>query len=148
MITKEYHTAKNCVFCVSEYHLEMILLPYIKEKLESSKFIIFTQDDLQDTIDTLLKRINLKYTDKNKIKNINWKKDDKLKYKEFNQSIKTKEKIEIIVYGDQKYIKLVNKNLKKFQNINITDCYKMADPNLNIKEIRKKYNKILNTREI
>ena len=33
MITKELETNKMCLFCASEYHLEMILLPYIKERI-------------------------------------------------------------------------------------------------------------------
>ena len=55
MITKEHETEKTCLFCVSDYHLEMILLPYIIKK---EKVIIFTEQELETTINTLLEKIN------------------------------------------------------------------------------------------
>ena len=40
MITEEQCTEKTCLFCASDYHLEMILLPYIKERIDKNKIII------------------------------------------------------------------------------------------------------------
>ena len=34
MVTKENKLEKTCSFYVSEYHLEMILVPYINKKIE------------------------------------------------------------------------------------------------------------------
>ena len=54
MLTEKVVTNKMCLFCASDFHLEMILLPYIKEKIDEYKFVIFTKNDLEDTVNTLL----------------------------------------------------------------------------------------------
>ena len=65
---------KSCVFYVSDYHFEMISLPYISKKLEEEKeVIILTENDLEDTVKTLTLKINLKEDKKRKLLNINWK---------------------------------------------------------------------------
>ena len=46
MITEEQKTEKVCALCVSDYHLEMILLPYIIERKEEFKSIVFTENNL------------------------------------------------------------------------------------------------------
>ncbi len=150
MITKEYYTERKCLFCASEYHLEMILLPYIKERLDNSKFIIFTQTDLNYTINTLLEKIYLKETDKEKIKSINWKMDDKLKFIQLDVYKNNQENIEAIIYGNSKYIERINNELKKGTNIklNIIDCFNIEKEKLSIKEISEKYKEILNVRKI
>ena len=150
MITKEYNTTRKCLFCASEYHLEMILLPYIKETIENSKYIIFTQKDLENTLETLLKKINLKDTDKDKIKEINWNVDDNLKFTLLEKYIKDREKIEIVIYGNKIYKETINKCLKKisYNNINIIECFDVSEQNINLNEISKNYKEILNTREI
>ena len=50
MITEETVIEKSCLFCASDYHLEMILLPYICKKVKKEKIIIITQDDLDSSI--------------------------------------------------------------------------------------------------
>ena len=47
MITKEQNYNRNCLFCASDYHLEMILLPYIIEKKDKYKTIVFTESNLE-----------------------------------------------------------------------------------------------------
>ena len=64
MVTEEQKGKKLCCFYASEYHLEMILLPYIKNNLKNSNFTIFTQKDLSKSINLLLERINLKKEEK------------------------------------------------------------------------------------
>ena len=59
MITKELDGLEKCCIYANDFHLEMILLPYIKENFEENKFIIFTENDLEGTIKTLLERTNL-----------------------------------------------------------------------------------------
>ena len=51
---------KICAFYASDYHFEMISLPYIKESLEKRKeIIILTENDLQSTVKTLISNINI-----------------------------------------------------------------------------------------
>ena len=45
---------KTCAFYVSDYHFEMISLPYINKKLDESKeVIVLTENNLKETIKTL-----------------------------------------------------------------------------------------------
>ena len=138
MITKELKIKKYCCFYVSDFHLEMILLPYIKNNISKSKIIIFTQDNLKDSVKLLLERTNFNNEDKNKILNLNW--SDNIK-----EEI-TKEKVQkstVIINGDINYIEQMNKNIKNLEldNIKIIDCYNISKNNLELAKIQKK-NKI------
>ena len=63
-ITKE----KTCAFYASDYHFEMITLPYIEKKLEENKkIIVLTENNLEDTMKTLISKVNLKQEKKNNI---------------------------------------------------------------------------------
>ena len=45
---------KTCAFFASDYHFEMISLPYINKKLDESKeVIVLTENNLKETIKTL-----------------------------------------------------------------------------------------------
>ena len=137
MITKECYIKKTCLFCASDYHLEMILLPYIKERMDSSNIIII-----------LLTKVNLDEKDKEKIKSLNWKKTDDFKIEEIN-NMKDKN-INIIINGSSNYIESVNKKIKEVlrRDIEIVDCIHVLDSDIEITEISKKYDKILNTQKI
>ena len=148
MITKECYIKKTCLFCASDYHLEMILLPYIKERMDSSNIIIITENNLEDSIKVLLTKVNLDEKDKEKIKSLNWKKTDDFKIEEIN-NMKDKN-INIIINGSSSYIELVNKKIKEVlrRDIEIVDCIHVLDSDIEITEISKKYDKILNTQKI
>ena len=64
---------KLCCFYVSDFHLEMILLPYINNKLDEN-IIIKTERDLRDTVETLVSKMNLHEENKEKILNLGWNK--------------------------------------------------------------------------
>ena len=148
MITKEQYIKKTCLFCASDYHLEMILLPYIKERIDSSNIIIFTENNLEDSIKVLLTKVNLDEKDKEKIKKLNWNKTCEFRIEEIN-NMKDKN-ISIIINGSNNYIELVNKKIKEVlrRDIEIVDCIHILDSDIEITEISKKYEKILNTQKI
>ena len=51
---------KICAFYASDYHFEMISLPYIESKLEEkNEVIILTENNLEETIKILISRMNL-----------------------------------------------------------------------------------------
>lgn len=143
MVTKEHKSRKYCCFYVSEFHLEMILLPYIKENLEKYKINIFTQENLLESMKILLDRTNLKNEDRNKIINLNWNKTDL-----DDISLDNSDENIIIVNGDENYIEEVNKNLRNLNNISVVDCYNVNRSNINVNKIQEKYSEILNTRHI
>ena len=148
MITKEQDINKKCLFCVSDYHLEMILLPYIIEKKYEYNTIVFTETNLEASIDILLTKVNLKVEDKKIIKSIDWNKNDSLKFERIEE-IKDN-KLNIIVNGSYEYIKLINKKLERIinKNIEIVDCFQIGNTDLDVLELSKKYNCILNTQKI
>ena len=72
---KEENTKeKICAFYASDYHFEMISLPYINKKMEENNdVVILTENDLEETMQTFLSKINLKEEKKEKILKLNWK---------------------------------------------------------------------------
>ena len=139
----------SCAFYVSDYHLEMIMLPYINENLKQNKSVyVFTQNNLEDTINTLVEKVNLKNEIKDNILNINWKVDDENKY---NKIIEDKKEKIIFVKGNEKYIETINKNInqiKQYQPIDVVDCYNLQEICNNENIISKNYKNILTTLKI
>lgn len=139
----------TCAFYASDYHLEMIMLPYINDNLKADKNIyIFTQNNLEETIKTLVEKVNLKNETKQNILNLNWKNEDENKY---NQLITENKKTIIFIKGTQEYIEKTNKNLnqiKELKDIEIVDCYDLNDVENDSKKIIKEHKKILVTKAI
>lgn len=146
MITKEHKIERTCLFCASDYHLEMILLPYIKQRMNKSSFIIFTENNLEESIKVLLTKVNLDEKDKEKIRNLNWRNTDDIKFKQLEKN----KNLDIIINGSFNYINYINNRLKEIRNkeIKVVDCYHVGDSDVNILEISKKYNSVLNTQKI
>lgn len=147
MITKEHYIKKTGLFCVSDYHLEMILLPYIKERIDEPNIII-TENSLEESINVLLTKVNLDENDKEKIRSLNWKNTDDFKIEEIN-NMKDKN-VNIIINGSYNYIQLVNNKIREFvkKDVEVVDCIHIGDTDIDITEISKKYEKILNTQKI
>ena len=138
---------KLCLFYVSDYHFEMISLPYISKNLKENKnVVIITEDNLENSIDKVLKNINLPDNEKTKIKEINWnnKSVEKLK----KQNNENKNGTLIFIKGEENYIKNINKKIDEqisTYNAKIVDCYDVNTIKDNIGDIVKGYNKILST---
>lgn len=130
---------KMYVFYVSEFHLEMILLPFVNKKIEEKeKIIINTEYDLEDTMKVLLNRMNLKEENKEKILGLNWNKKEKQEM--YNKS-------NIITIGRQEYIDKINYEIKQenLNDIRMLDCYKFDDIKEEISDIANKYDGSFNT---
>ena len=146
MITKKQDINKYCCLYVSDFHLEMILLPFIKNKMQNSEILIFTQKDLSTSIKILLERINLNNESKNNILNIkNWNN----KYIDEINNLNNKE-YTIIINGDEKYRNSINEKMNNLaiNVINIIDCYDINNTCIKEYEINNKYKCILNTGNI
>ncbi len=145
MITKEHKINKYCCLYVSDFHLEMILLPYLKNKIDNSKTLIYTQKDLMESIRILLDKTNLKFEDKKKILN--------LKYWNNNINEICNENVKeytIIVNGDREYITNVNNEIRKLKAdvVNIVDCYDINKIDIKSQDINDNYKGVLNTESI
>lgn len=138
-----------CAFYASDYHLELIMLPYINKNFENNKNVyVFTQNSLENTITDLIKKVNIKEEIKKKVLNINWKTDDENKY---NQLIKDEKESIIFVKGNDEYINKVNKNLeeiKKYNVMEVIDCYNMEEIGYRAIEIVREHKSILKTNKL
>ena len=147
---KKNESKRAYMFYVSDYHFEMIgLLNINKELNQNKKVIILTQNDLEETVGTVLSKINIKDEEKQKIKNINWKHDDNSKYKEIKLALAEDQEISVYIKGDEKYIQLQNKKIDEIlnvkNNISITDCYNFYEIAEKSGEIIRKYDQALVT---
>ena len=123
---------KICAFYASDYHFEMISLPYIERKLEEkNEVIILTENNLEETIKILISRMNLAEEKKKRILDINWKNDDLAKFKQIKEKLEENKNMIIFVKGKENYIKNINRNIEKWINIadraKVINCYDMEE---------------------
>ena len=139
MIVQNKNIEKMCSFYVSEYHLEMILVPFINKKIEEKENVIInTEYNLEDSLEVLLSKMNLKKENKEKILNLGWNVDsDK----------EIKDKSNVIIIGNKNYIDNVNGKIlqKDIDNVNIVDCYNIEEMKNDISNVVNNYDCNLNT---
>ena len=137
MVVENNKIEKLCCFYVSDFHLEMILLPYINKKIEEN-IIIKTERDLKDTVEILVSKMNLNQENKEKILSLGWngKENKKIEYKS-----------NVIIIGNKKYIEDINNQIRQtnIKNVNIIDCYNFEDIKEDMDNIMNSYSQNLNT---
>ena len=139
MLIENKKIEKICSFYVSDFHLEMILLPYINKKIEeNAKIVIQTEKDLTDSINVLMSKTNLTNENKEKILNLGWDKNNNIEIEEFSN---------IIVIGSKQYIEDKNREIEKLKidRVNVLNCYDFEEIKDDICTIKEGYDKILNT---
>ena len=149
-MSKEKNTReKICAFYASDYHFEMISLPYINEKLEKNEeVVILSENDLEETINKVLEKINLKEEKKKKILKLNWN-NDKEKFDSIKEKCLDKKDMVVFIKGNKKYIQSANQNIEKFvpkdKSLEIIDCYNIEEINNNVQDIIQNYDNVLQT---
>lgn len=133
MVVQDKTIEKTCCFYVSEFHLEMILIPYINEKIEEN-ITILTQKKLRETLEILISKMNLKKEDKEKILNLGWDGEKEVK-----------ENSNIIIIGSKEYIQNKNEEIENKNAMSVLDCYDFEEEKDNMNEIMNKYSATLNT---
>ena len=133
MVVQNKETEKNCCFYVSDFHLEMILVPYINKKIEK-EISILTQNNLKESLEILISKMNLNEENKQKILSLGWNNEEKIK-----------ENSNFIIIGSKKYIEEKNREIKNLKAESVLDCYNFEEEQNNINEIIKQYNCSLNT---
>ena len=133
MVVQNKRLEKTCCFYVSEFHLEMILVPYIKEKVEEN-ITILTEKKLKETLNILISKMNLKQEDKEKIMELGWDGENEIV-----------ENSNVIIVGSKQYIENKNEEIKKKNVVSVLDCYDFEEEKNNIDDIVKRYSKSLNT---
>lgn len=149
MINQENKNQKRiCSFFASDYHFEMISLPFIEKELEDEKkIIVFTENNLDNTIEKVLKNINLKEEKKNKIKKLDWKSETNLKLQEL-KNCKDSQEMVVFIKGGESYIQSMNQKLDEIisnKNVKIIDCYDINQMNVDLTDVAQNYSEVLNT---
>ncbi len=138
MLVESQNKGKICSFYVSDFHLEMILVPYINKKIDEEEEIkIITEKNLQDSVKILVSKMNMPEDKKQKILNLGWDKEE----------TSLKDKSNIIVIGSEEYIKEKNRAIEQMHmsNLTIIDCYDFNEVKDNMNEIITNYDNNLNT---
>lgn len=146
MITKE-NEEKLCSFYASDFHLEMIILPYINKKLEDEEeVVIITEENLKESVNVLISKINLEEKRKTKLLNLNWENNYEEKIEQlYNCSSK---KVCVIVNGAESFINKIDKMLNKISDkndINIVNCFRIEDIQNHMQDIVLNHTGVLNT---
>ena len=147
MITKEKKTEKICSFYASDYHLEMIMIPYINRKIEEKANIaIVTERNLTETINIVISKMHLPQKRKQEILDINWENKTISDIKFANES----QELVLFIVGSVDYINKINEQIEQIQinhNVRIIDCYSIEEVQKNVTEIVLNHSKVLNTTE-
>ena len=130
---------KICNFYINEWHLVTAILPYVAKLVEEKEEIIaYCENSINQNIEIVLSRINIKEETKEKIKKINFgmSKVDKIEFKK---------NLSIIVSGSEDYIDNKIKKFSKEKKVRIINCYNISEKKINIKRILKSYKTLLKT---
>lgn len=138
---------KMCSFYVNEWHLTVMMLPYINSKMQNNeKVTILSEENLENNIETILQKLNINNKVKNEIKNLYWKSTPINMVDTMVNEVTSKDNI--IIVGNEEYIenanKIIDKKIKTGE-INIIDCYEVMQFNNNIDSILKNHEKVINT---
>lgn len=135
VVTNDKNIKKMCSFYASDFHLEMIILPYIEEKIKENKEIrIITENNLEESMKILLSKINIK--NKDDILNIDWK----------NSNINNiNDNTVLIINGTEKFIKEKNDEISSNdKNIEIVNCFKFEEVKDKINDIVNEHKDVIN----
>lgn len=139
MVVINKKVEKICSFYASDFHLEMMLLPYINKGIdEKQKIKIVTEKNLENSMKILVSKVNLNDDKREEILNLGWNKSE---IGEINNSSN------IILVGTQDFIDNKHKEImeKQFDNAKIIDCYNIEEVNGNMQNIINQHDKSLNT---
>lgn len=139
MITKERKMNRYCCLYVSEYHLEMILLPYIRKNMDRTNIIILSENNLEDSVKVVLDKINFEPIYKEKILNLGWN-NNSVKEINYDNAI-------IIINGKKEYINTINEYILSvgIDNKRIIECIDINEVDVRTLNISDEYEGILNT---
>ena len=118
---------------------------------EEGEIYTVLQNSLEKTVQLLLSRINLKQELKDKINAIDWKAKTIKDCKNLEKQMNKHSRKYIIINGNEKYVREINKQIKKYKKENkaeeivLINCFNIVEFNKNIIEILDNTDKILNT---
>lgn len=140
MTVNKETTDRKCCFYASDFHLEMTIVPYINKKIEENKnIVIITENDLQETVNILISKMNIK--NKNAILELDWNNSN------INQIV-GKNNLLIITNGSRNFVETQNKKMKEMlldeTQVEMVDCYNFEEVKDEMVEIGERYTELLN----
>lgn len=135
---------KTCCFYASDWHLTVMLLPYLNKKIEEKdKVYMKFEKSIEENVTILLGKLEIK--NKEDIKQLSW--NEEVNEDEYCEN----EKI-YIISGSEEYIKEKNNIIEQYYSnkvdkIKIINCYEISEKT-NLYEIveKYKYKHVLNTK--
>lgn len=144
---------KICNFYVSDWHLAVMLLPYINKEInKGTKITTVFQNNMKNNIETLVRKLNLK--NEKEILQIDWNtKNNSILERYIKENLSSGEENLFIINGDKEYveksnekvIEYIGKNKTKKNFIKIVDCYEVEQNEEKMYNIIKMHDCVLNT---
>ncbi len=135
-----------CSFCVNDYHLAVMITPYIYEEINKGKKVItFLNRDLDEYFRKVI-ATNKKFWEEEKIfERVDMKKTRFDKISEKFENVQNDDVV--IVAGDNEFIDRINRLLINFHtNFTLVNCFNVSDIIKNENFKVSDYSKILNTK--
>ena len=153
MVYTNDNIKKICNFYVSDWHLAVMLLPYINKEInKGTKITTVFQNNMRNNIETLVRKLNLK--NEKEILQIDWNtKNNSLLERYLIENFSGGEENLFIINGDKEYveksnekvIEYIGKNKTKKNFIKIVDCYEVEQNEEKMYNIIKMHDCVLNT---
>lgn len=153
MVYTNDNIKKICNFYVSDWHLAVMLLPYINKEInKGTKITTVFQNNMKNNIETLVRKLNLK--NEKEILQIDWNtKNNSILESYVKENLSGGEENLFIINGDKEYveksnekvIEYIGKNKTKKNFIKIVDCYEVEQNEEKMYNIIKMHDCVLNT---
>ena len=153
MVYTNDNIKKICNFYVSDWHLAVMLLPYINKEInKGTKITTVFQNNMKNNIETLVRKLNLK--NEKEILQIDWNtKNNSILERYVKENLSGGEENLFIINGDKEYveksnekvIEYIRKNKTKKNFIKIVDCYEVEQNEEKMYNIIKMHDCVLNT---
>lgn len=153
MVYTNDNIKKICNFYVSDWHLAVMLLPYINKEInKGTKITTVFQNNMKNNIETLVRKLNLK--NEKEILQIDWNtKNNSILERYIKENLSGGEENLFIINGDKEYveksnekvIEYIGKNKTKKNFIKIVDCYEVEQNEEKMYNIIKMHDCVLNT---
>ncbi|HJJ13872.1 MAG: hypothetical protein U0O04_01175 [Clostridia bacterium] len=153
MVYTNDNIKKICNFYVSDWHLAVMLLPYINKEInKGTKITTVFQNNMKNNIETLVRKLNLK--NEKEILQIDWNtKNNSILERYVKENLSGGEENLFIINGDKEYveksnekvIEYIGKNKTKKNFIKIVDCYEVEQNEEKMYNIIKMHDCVLNT---
>lgn len=140
---------RMCSFYASDYHFEMISLPYIAQELRNKKqVVILTENNLCNTVEKVLSRINVGEEEKKEIFEIDWNQDNQNKLDKIKTETSKNQNMTVFIKGGKNYVQKMDSYIQ--ENIHPTNmktihCYPVEEVCADMPDIVSKYQGVLST---